>query len=233
MKVIATKKAVLAAAVMIIGQVVVTEAQVIYNTGGTEMLNTMMNNTMNTIRTKDLTDPMTVGARLQAGKAKIKAGKATTSFTPTSAGTATLVKTLTFESHVPQDFAGQVRFVEGYIKLFNKLAAQNGITANDYADGTAFAQALAYAAYHDRDMEKADFERLRKSYREYLLKDVSFQGSSDADRQSTYDLYALLAAQAVEQRARARRTTDASERQAFTDKAKYFAEMLLDTSKAK
>ncbi len=230
-----TKRFMLAAtaALLLSGQIAVIEAQVIYNTGGTEMLNTMMNNTMNTIRTKDMTDPMTVGARLQAGAAKIKAGKATTNFTSTRAGTEALVKTLKFESHVPQDFAGQTAFVQKYISLFNQLAAQNGITVNDYADGTAFAQAIAYAAYHNRDMNKTDFQQLRKSYRDYLLKDTYFQGMNDDARQSTYDLHALLAMQAAEQRAKARMTTDGDERQEFSGKAKYFAGMLLDVSKEK
>ena len=118
MKAVAMKKVVLAATLMLFGQVAVTEAQVIYNTGGDEMLQTMMNNTMNTIRTKDMTDTMMAGAMAEkariekAGAAKIKSGKATTSFVPTPAGTETLVKTLTFEPHLPQDFAGQVKFVK-------------------------------------------------------------------------------------------------------------------------
>ncbi len=164
----------------------------------------------------------------QTGAAKIKAGKATTNFTATRAGREALVKSLTFGAGKPQTLEGQVALVQRYVDWFNKLAAQNGVKVNDYADGTAFAYALSYAAYNDKDLDNKAFEQMRKGFRQQLLNDNFFQGDTDAAKQYTYEIHAQFAMQAAEQRARARRATSDAERHDFEEKAKHYASFVLN-----
>lgn len=152
---------------------------------------------------------------------------------PSNEGTEWLAKELQWESTSPQDLPGQMRFIQRYVRLFDALATQNGFTPNNAADGLAFSSAVAYAAYHDKDMEKADVEKLRRDWQAYLLKSPGFQGSSEKGKQYTYEQNAFLAMQAAEQRARARRATSNEEKKAFEQKARFFAGFLLDLSKEK
>ena len=213
------------------GQVAVSEAQVIYNTGGQEMLNTMMNNTMNTIRTKDLSDPMTMGARQQAGATKIKAGKATLRFASSPEATRTLAQSLKWSADEPQELTGQVNYIQRYVKMFSKLMMQNNFTPNDFTDGYVFAYALSYAAANNRDLGKAELDQMRDEDRAAGLKNAYFQGMSDAQKQVQYEFMAIMAMQAVEQRAKYRRATTEKERSEYDATAKHYAEYLLQSTR--
>lgn len=165
----------------------------------------------------------------KAGAAKIAAGKVTTHFSSTLAGTQALIKNLSFDETAPQDAIGQLRYIQRYVKLFDQLAAQNGFAVNDSADGYAFAYALSFAAYNNKDLDNAEIEKLRRETKQTLLKHAQYQGFPDVDRQYTYELNAALAAQAAEQRAFYRRATSEAERQKHEERAKFFAKFVLDT----
>ena len=215
-------------------------AQIIYTTTdgmtqGQVMMNIYADNARAAAAQAGMTGAMSANmiaaakARIeQAGAAKIKAGKATTNFTATRAGREALVKSLTFGAGKPQTLEGQVALVQKYVNWFNKLAAQNGVEVNDYADGTAFAHALSYAAYNNKDLDNRTFEQMRKGFRQQLLNDNFFQGDTDAAKQYTYEIHAQFAMQAAEQRAKARRATSDAERNDFEEKAKRYASFVLN-----
>ena len=166
--------------------------------------------------------------RLEAkGSAIIKARKATTTFASTLAGTQEVVGDLDWTGYKEQDLASRTALIERYVKIFDRLAAQNGFIPGDIADGYTFAAALSYAAYHDKDMDKTELAKFRQSNRQYYLTNPGYQGSSDKGKQWMYERNAAIAAQAIEFRARARRATSDSERREFEAKAKRYAGHML------
>lgn len=162
------------------------------------------------------------------GAARIKAGKATTRFNPTLAGTQAAVGNMAWNDEGdPQTLDGQIKHVQRYVKIFNTLMQRNGFTPNDSSDGYAFAFTLAYAAYNDRDMNKAEVEKLRQKDQKEAMASALFQGMSDEKRQKWYELNLMMAIQAVEQRALARRATSEAERRQYEAKAQRFAKYIL------
>ncbi len=221
---------------------VATNAQIIYTTtDGMTQGQVMMNIYADNARAAAAQAAMTSGnaataallaegRRLKAiGEAKIKAGNVSTAFSPTLGGTRAMVAKLKFDETAPQDAAGQLRFIQRYMKLFNDMMAVNNFKINDSGDGYVFAYALSYAAYNNRNMDKAEVEKMRREVREFYLTNPYYQASTDLERQYNYELYAALAAQAAEQRALYRRATSEVERQKYDEKAKFFSKFTIDT----
>lgn len=201
-----------------------------------EMMRNTQNNIINGARNRILAGNSGGGAgaaaraaterREKAGAAKIKAGKATTRFVSTIAGTQALAKDMTWDEEQPT-LDSQVRHIQKNVKMFEALMTKNGFTPGDYADGYAFAYALSYAAYNDRDMDKQELERLRREKREALLAAAFFQGVEDIGKQYQYELSANMAMQAAEHRIKARRAKSGTERQISDAKAKENANYML------
>ena len=166
----------------------------------------------------------------KAGAAKIAAGKAGLSFTSTTAGTEITAKKLTWDADQPT-LESQVAYIKKTIGLFEQLMAQNGFKPKDAADGYAFAYALSYAAYHNRDMSKSELEALREKDRQGGLKNPYFQGMSEVAKQSNYEIDALMAMQAVKYRAKYRHQATAAEKPALAEKAQTFANTVLKLDK--
>ena len=174
------------------------------------------------------------GRRLKAiGEAKIKSGNVSTIFSSSLAGTKALVGKTRFNETEPQDAAGQLRFIQRYMKLFNDMMAANNFKVNDSGDGFVFAHALAYAAHNDRNMNKAEIEKFRREVREFYLTNPYYQATTDLERQYIYELYASQAAQAAEHRAFYRRATTAAEKQKYDELAKRYAKFVLDSRSEK
>ena len=174
------------------------------------------------------------GRRLKAvGEAKIKSGNVSTRFSPTLAGTKSLTEKLQFDETHPQDAAGQLRYIQRYMKLFNDMMTINNFKVNDSGDGYVFAYALAYAASNDRNMDKAEIEKFRREVREFYLTNPYYQATTDLERQYIYELYASQAAQAAEHRAFYRRATTAAEKQKYDELAKRYAKFVLDSRSEK
>ena len=160
------------------------------------------------------------------GAAKIKAGNATTRFSSSMAGTQSIAKALTWDAEQPT-LESQVSHIQKHLKNFETLMQRNGYTPKDFSDGYAFAKALSYAAYHNQDMDKAEVQKTRDENRRSIMATAAFQGSPDTVKQYHYELSALMAMQAAEQRAMARRATNETERQHHEEKAKQYANYLL------
>ena len=224
-------------AMLLISSTIVAEAQVIYNTGGEAMLQTMITNTMNQITVNDLTTPGMVmamkaeRARIEKiGAAKIAAGKATLNFASTQVGTEATAKSITWDAEQPT-LESQVAYIKKTIFQFEQLMQQNGFKPRDAADGYAFAYALAYAAYYNRDMPKSELEAIRSKEREGGLKNAYYQGLDDLAKQRNYETDALMAMQAVKYRAKYRQQATTAEKSALAEKAQYFANALLKINK--
>ena len=164
-----------------------------------------------------------VQRRAKIGKAIINAGKATTRFNPSLAGTKMTAQNLKFDATEPQDLAGQIRLVQNYVKRFNELMTKNGLTPNDFSDGYALSYALSYIAYYDEPMNPKDAEQMRQNNRQGLLKSAFFQGSPAWDLQTVYETNALMAMQAIDYREKARSAKNRSESSLAEGKAKEFA----------
>lgn len=80
-------------------------------------------------------------------------------------------------------------------------------------------------------MTDAELEKFRKEMRQNFLTNPDYQGLSDNNKQYVYEQNALMAMQAVEFRAKARRAAREAERQDFIEKARRYASFMLDTSK--
>ena len=160
------------------------------------------------------------------GKLIIQAGKATTMFVPTVAGTKWLAGDLTWEKEYPT-LELQVGYIQKYVRAFNVLMSKRGFTPNDYADGFAFAYALAYAARYDKEMNKSELEKLRANVRRDTLTSPGYQGSSNEGKQWTYERNAVFATQAAEKRALARQATNQADRQKYEELASQNAEVVL------
>lgn len=164
---------------------------------------------------------------IKAGEAKIKAGKATTKFVSSVAGSRAVAESITFTDDAPQDLPGQIRWVQNYAKRFNEMMPESGLTANDLPDGIVLAAALSYAAYHGKKADPQTLRDLRNNTRTELLADRVFQGTPDTEKQKIYEQHAVMSVQAMDFRIKAQQTKNVEERRTLEEKAKQFAEYAL------
>ncbi len=163
------------------------------------------------------------------GTAKIKAGKASTRFVPSPAGTQAAVKNLNFNPQLnePQDLQGQVRYVQNYVKRFNALMVKNGFVPNDQADFDALVYMLIYEAKFDQEADPQRVKAIQDDSRQVTLNSASNQGLADVVKQSNYETYATVALQAYDYRIKARNSNNSVERHNSEDKAVRFANDIL------
>lgn len=163
------------------------------------------------------------------GEKRIKAGKASMTFTPTQAGLERYVKIgIQFDPDEPQTLPEQITYIKSYVKRFNEMLATDGGKVNDCGDAYTLAYAISYMAYYSKSPDKADIKTLRQNYLEENMKSEYFQGLSDADRQWFYNSWALMSLQALDERDKADRATSSRERKVAEEKAKQYAKYALE-----
>jgi hypothetical protein len=168
-----------------------------------------------------------VREREAIGQKRIKAGKATMSFTPTQAGLQRYVKDLKFDANEPQTLPEQLSFINDYVKRFNTLLTKAGYKVNDSADAYAFGYVIAYEAYYDKKPNASDVQKLRQSYRQKSMNEAYFQGMPDADKQYNYTHWANMSLQAIDWRERSRQAKTYQERRQADERAKHYAKYIV------
>ena len=195
--------------------------------------NATINNSINSARTRILMSKSRTSAAARAGAARqknienrgdqiIKAGNANLMFTPSYSGTVATIKFLKFDTDEPQDLAGQVKLVQLYVVKFNELMTKINYKVNNVADGFALSYAIAYEAYCDKYPDSAKINRLRLEHGEMWLRRADLQGLLNVDRQASYEYWALMAMQGLEQRQKANQARTRLEREQAEDKIKRY-----------
>lgn len=163
------------------------------------------------------------------GQAKIRAGAATTRFAATDEATKNTVACIFFDETEPQTEREQIRYVRRQVEKFNELMTKCGYAINDTADGCVLARRLASAAKNlEFDAESA--ERMRREFRRELLESAVYQGKSDAEKQTHYELRAVFAVEAAGYKVKAARAESVSEKRAAEMMPTESANYILDFS---
>lgn len=165
-------------------------------------MNATMTNSINSARMRAMggrSGGSTAGDRQRAaGAAKIRAGKANTSFTPSATATREFVQTMTWSGpKAPKTLDGQVAYVSDLTVKFNKIVSENKLTVNDAVDGMMLAYAIAATIEQGKRPSPQFLNQKRQKYRNYLLNDSYYQGSSSPVRQKYYENFAMCAVQAL------------------------------------
>jgi hypothetical protein len=183
-------------------------------------MNATSNAAIGTLRTKIL-------ARERAGRRRIKAGKATTTFTPSPAGTKLALARMNFnDPEDPKTPEAQMAYFRGQVREFNRRMSGYGLRPNDLADGYTMAHALSYEAYHGKRLPDAQRKANRADIRQLVLTGEGFQGMTDAEREELYGMYAAASVYAIECRERAEKTSDPKEKAALIARAQRNAKSL-------
>ena len=162
------------------------------------------------------------------GAARIKAGKATLLFTPTSAGTRATVKKFTFRTDDPQTLPEQVALVQELISKFNLSMTEGGYKINNLADAKTLGYALSYEVFYDVKPNAAEVSEMRKNFSQKWLNDPFIQGLSNLDREYSYNFYASLAVRAIEWKGKALQAKTHQDKQSAEEEAKRYAKFMLD-----
>lgn len=124
------------------------------------------------------------------GKARIKAGKATTTFKYNPKLTLKEYLLLQSDSNELRQIVEQNADV--CLKMFRQSLKTHKLTQNDIVDAGALAFILSYEIYFGEKPSKSHLNWMRKKGRSILLKLANFQGTDDAERQRTFEIYGVL-----------------------------------------
>jgi hypothetical protein len=128
--------------------------------------------------------------RILVGEAKIKAGKATTTFFYNPRLSLKNYLLLQADSMELRQIVEQ--YADVCLEMFRKSLLQNKLKRNDIADTSALAFVTAYEIYFGEMPSKEHLRWMQFRGREILLNSPGFQGVADADRQRAYEIYGVL-----------------------------------------
>jgi hypothetical protein len=134
--------------------------------------------------------------RVNQGKARIKAGRASTAFVDNP--DFSLASYLTQKAETPALKQKVQKFAEAALKHFKEELRAKGLAANDLADGGALAFVLCHEVYFGVQPSEAQFQWLRRKLRQELMADAKFQGGSDQERQRNFSVNGALTMYAID-----------------------------------
>ncbi len=204
-------------------------------------INATINNSINSARTRILMNNSraSAAARAEAAKQKsieergaqiIKAGKATTRFTSSFAGTQAALKKIYFDPQfgAPQDLQGQIKYVQTHVKLFNQMMTKEGFTPYDVVDLDVMVYAIAYEAKYDSQPSIDKLKMIRRDSLKDIMSNLYYQGKPDTEKQAIYDMAATVAIGAYEYHIKARNATSKAEKLEAEKNAAHLADPLLN-----
>jgi hypothetical protein len=161
------------------------------------------------------------------GLAKIKSGKATTTFVHSSDIYRYILDYIIFDETEPKTESGRMKLLQEQVSRFEARMVKAGFKVNDSNDAAIFACMLSYEAYHDQKLTPAMLEKFHQYHqlaRQNYLNDARFQGSLEQEKEKLYILDAIMSIQAIESREEARAARTSAARQEADEKAKHHAE---------
>ena len=167
---------------------------------------------------------------LNIGAAKIKAGRATTTFMHSPDVYEFVYNNyLTFDETHPKTKAGRMQLMLRLVKDFEaKMMQAGGYKLRDNADAANFASVLSYEAQYDKQQLTAAqleiFRRYRQAAHQMLLNYPAYQGSADKFKEKMYILDAIMGEQAIEWREKARAARTNAEQQQAEQQTKRYAQ---------
>jgi hypothetical protein len=130
--------------------------------------------------------------RINVGQRIIKAGKATTTFVPSLAGTKVTVKRFEWKGPLKNNSTEQLRYVQGLIRQFNELMKKNGYTVNNHADKDFLVYVLAYELKYNKKPDADKLKQMRQELRQGTLNSPQYQGMTNVEKQASYEEEALI-----------------------------------------
>lgn len=132
----------------------------------------------------------TLKEKIYIGEARIKAGKASTTFRYNSNLTLKDYLVLRSDSFELRKIVEQNADI--CLKMFRKSLRDEKLAQNDIVDAGALAFYISYEIFFGEKLSKAHLNWMREKGREILLKLPSFQGVDDAERQRTFEIFGVL-----------------------------------------
>ncbi len=124
------------------------------------------------------------------GEARIKAGKASTTFKYND--NLTLKDYLLMRADSPELRNIVEQYATTCIKLFRKKLSDEKLAQNDVVDAGALAFVISHEVFFGEKPTKNHLKWMRTKGREYLLRSANFQGVPDDERQRTFEIYGVL-----------------------------------------
>lgn len=132
----------------------------------------------------------TLEGKILIGEARIKAGKASTTFKYNPSLSLKDYLLLSSDSYELRQIVE--KNAEICLKMFRQKLKENGLVQNDIVDSGALAFVISYEIYFGEKPSKSHLNWMRKKGRDILLKLPSFQGVGDAERQRTFEIFGVL-----------------------------------------
>lgn len=128
--------------------------------------------------------------KIQIGEARIKAGKASTTFKYNPNLTLKDYLLISSDSYELRQIVE--KNAEICLKLFRQKLKENRLAQNDIVDSGSLAFVISYEIYFGEKPSKAHLNWMRDKGRDILLKLPGFQGVSDDERQRTFEIFGVL-----------------------------------------
>lgn len=172
---------------------------------------------------------MIEAATKNRGAARIKAGKATTTFVHSPDIYEYMYDKLTYDETDPPTKAGRLQDMQRQVRNFEaRMLKAGGYKIHDAADSANFSSILSYQAYFDKTQltpaQLKIFQQTSRNTIQYLLNSVDFQGMPEIEKEQMYILDAIMSEQAIEWREKGRAARTSNEREMADQKAKEYAE---------
>ena len=144
----------------------------------------------NKLSLKEAYNEETSKRKIFIGEARIKAGKASTTFKYNSNLSLKDYLLLKSDSYELRKIVEQNADI--CLKMFRKSLRDEKLAQNDMVDTSALAFVTSYEIFFGEKPSKAHLNWMREKGREILLKLASFQGVDDAERQRAFEIYGVL-----------------------------------------
>jgi hypothetical protein len=163
------------------------------------------------------------------GLAKIKSGRATTTFVHSPDIYRYMLNYIIFDETEPKTEAGRIKLIKEWVSNFEaRMMKAGNYKLHDNVDAANFASILSYQARYDKQQltttELAKFRQIRQNDHQSLLKHAAYQGSPEQVKERLYIIDAMMSEQAIEYREKAWAARTSAERHEADQKAKKFAE---------
>lgn len=131
-----------------------------------------------------------IEGKILIGEARIKAGKASTTFKYNPNLSLKDYLLLSSDSYELRQIVE--KNAEVCLKMFRQKLKEHHLAQNDIVDSGALAFVISYEIYFGEKPSKSHLNWMRKKGRDILLKLPSFQGVGDAERQKTFEIFGVL-----------------------------------------